>query len=162
MEGREQVVDKAAALFAEGFHCSQAVLAACAGLFRKEPPPAELTAAMSTFAGGMGRSGHVCGALSGALAAIGFALGKTSPKAESHQVLNRLGHDMVEEFSRITSLHGSMNCADIAAVDWDNAEAVRRFRNDPESSRKHCIHIVKETAGCLHDLVSKNFPEQRA
>lgn len=160
MEEREKVVDKAAALFAEGFHCSQAVLAACAGLFREEPPPPELTAAMIAFAGGMGRSGHVCGALSGALAAIGFALGKASPKAENHQLLNRLGHDMVQEFARITGQHGSMNCCDIAAVDWDDPEAVRRFRSDPDSSRRHCIRVVRETSGCLHDLVSKNFPKK--
>ena len=84
MTEREKMADNAVELFANGFHCSQAVLCACANLFQKEPPP-ELTAAMASFAGGMGSSGQVCGTLSGALATIGFTLGKTEPQKENHK-----------------------------------------------------------------------------
>jgi C_GCAxxG_C_C family probable redox protein len=157
VQERENTVAKAEGLFADGFHCSQAVLNACAELFREEPPPLELTAAMASFAGGMGHSGHVCGALSGALAAIGFAMGKTSPKGENHRLLNKLGQEMISEFSRITSEYGSINCADIAQVDWQNSEAVRHFRTDPDSTRRHCVKVVRETGGCLHDLVRKHL-----
>lgn len=157
MIDREKTADKAAELFAEGFHCSQAVLHACAGLFREEPPPSELTAAMSAFSGGMGMSGQTCGALSGALAAIGFALGKTTPKGTNHQQLNQLGHEMVSEFTRITSEYGGINCADIAKIDWQDSEAVQRFRTDPNSTRKCCVRVVRETGGCLHDLVRKHL-----
>ena len=49
-------------------HGSQAILGAYAGLFRSQPPPAELMAAMAPFGGGMGSRGQVCGTLAGALA----------------------------------------------------------------------------------------------
>lgn len=50
---REEMANKAVQLFADGFHCSQAVLCACAELFRNEPPSPEVVAAMAPFAGGM-------------------------------------------------------------------------------------------------------------
>jgi C_GCAxxG_C_C family probable redox protein len=156
-EERDKTAAQAAGLFEEGFHCSQAVLAACAGLFREEPPPPELTAAMAAFSGGMFGSGQTCGALSGALAAVGFALGKTTPKGENHKQMNRIGQEMVKEFARLTSEYGGMSCTDIAKVDWQDSEAVRRFRTDPNSTRRHCVHVVRETGGCLHDLAKKHL-----
>lgn len=157
MEGRKDTAAKAAALFADGFHCSQAVLCACAGLFREEPPPQELIAAMAPFASGMVGSSQVCGALTGALATIGFALGKTAPKGMNHQQMNRIGEEMLKEFARITAEYGSINCADIAKVDWQDNEAVRQFRTDPNSRRQHCVRVVEETSGCLYDLVKKHL-----
>ncbi len=152
---REETAARAAALFSNGFHCSQAVLSACSGLFREqqEPPP-ELTAAMASFAGGMGQ---VCGALTGALAAIGFTLGKTEPKGRNHRLLDRMSRKMVREFGRITREYGGMNCSDIAAVDWSDRKAVRQFRTDPDSRRKNCVAVVRDTGGCLHDLVQEHL-----
>jgi C_GCAxxG_C_C family probable redox protein len=157
MNDRENTAVKAADLFNDGFHCSQAVLCACSKLFREEPPPPELTAAMAPFAAGMASSGQACGALSGALAAVGFALGKTAPKGENHKAMGQIGHKMVSEFTRITAEHGGINCADIAKVDWQDAEAVRQFRTDPDSRRKHCVRVVQETAAILHDLAKKHL-----
>lgn len=157
MNDREKTAAKAADLFGEGFHCSQAVLCACAGLFREEPPPSELTAAMAPFASGMLGSGQTCGALTGALAAVGFALGKTAPKGENHKAMGRIGQEMIKEFSRMTSEYGGMSCSDIARLDWQDSEAVKRFRTDPESRRKHCVQVVRETAACLHDLASRHL-----
>ncbi len=157
MNSREKTAAKAADLFQEGFHCSQAVLSACAGLFREEPPPQELTAAMAPFASGMLGSGQTCGALTGALAAVGFALGKTSPKGENHKAMGRIGQELIKEFGRITCEYSGMSCSDIARLDWQDAEAVKRFRNDPDSRRKHCVRVVQETSACLHDLAAKHL-----
>ena len=161
MTEREQIADKAAELFANGFHCSQAVLDACSGLFREEEPPPELLAALSSFAGGMGQSGQVCGALSGALATIGFTLGKTEPKGDNHKLLNILNQGMIKEFAKISQQYGGMNCSDIAAVDWSDQAAVQKFRMDPDSSRQNCIRMVRETGEILYDLVQENFPQKK-
>ena len=155
MTEREKVADKAAELFANGFHCSQAVLCACSGLFREEEPPPELLAALSSFAGGMGQSGQICGALSGALATIGFTLGKTEPKAKNHTLLNKLNEEMIKEFAKISEQYGGMNCSDIAAVNWSDQAAVKKFCNDPDSTRQNCVRVVREAGGILHDLVPK-------
>ena len=157
MQDRETRAAKAAELFADGFHCSQAVLCACAGLFREEEPPQELIAAMAPFASGMVGSGQVCGALTGALATIGFTLGKTTPKGLNHQKMNLIGQEMMQEFTKITAEYGGMNCADIAQVNWQDNEAIRQFRTDPNSRRQHCVCVVKETSACLQDLVEKHL-----
>ncbi|MCI5158464.1 MAG: C_GCAxxG_C_C family protein [Candidatus Electrothrix sp. AUS1_2] len=154
---REEMADRAVQLFAEGFHCSQAVLCACAELVKDEPPSPEVVAAMAPFAGGMGSTGRVCGALSGALATIGFTLGKTAPKQDNHQQMGSLSYAMIKKFHEITAPHGSINCVDIAQVDWKDKEAVHKFRTHPGSTRKNCIRVVRETSNALYDLITEKL-----
>ena len=156
---REKMADRAEQLFAEGFHCSQAVLCACGELFRDEPPSPEVVAAMAPFAGGMGSTGRVCGALSGALATIGFTLGKTAPKQENHQQMCSISYAMIKRFHEITAPHGSINCEDIAQVDWKDKEAVHIFRTQPGSTRKNCIRVVRETSNTLYDLITEKLQQ---
>jgi C_GCAxxG_C_C family probable redox protein len=150
---RAEMADKAVQLFADGFHCSQAVFCACAELFRNEPPSPEVVAAMAPFAGGMGSTGGVCGALSGALATIGFTLGKTTPRQDNHERMGSISYAMIQKFAEITEPHGSIQCADIARVDWKDKEAVHIFRTHPGSTRKNCVRVVRETSNALYDLV---------
>jgi len=151
---REEMANKAVQLFADGFHCSQAVLCACAELFRNEPPSPEVVATMAPFAGGMGSSGQVCGALSGALATIGFTLGKTTPQQENHKQMGSVSYAMIQKFSEITEPHGSIQCADIAQVDWKDQDAVQNFRKNPDCTRKNCVRVVRETSNALYDLIT--------
>ena len=150
---RAAMADKAVQLFADGFHCSQAVLCACAKLFRDEPPSPEVVAAMAPFAGGMGSTGGVCGALSGALATIGFTLGKTTPQQDNHQRMGSVSYAMIQKFTEITAPHGSIQCADIAQVNWKDQDAVQNFRKNPDSTRKNCVRVVRETSNALYDLI---------
>ena len=71
--------EMAKAYFKEGYSCAQAVLLAFPDLTGLD----EGTAARlgSSFGGGMGRMREVCGAVSGALMVLGFALGYDDPKA---------------------------------------------------------------------------------
>jgi len=156
-EQREQMADKAVQLFAEGFHCSQAVFCACAELFKDEPPSPEVVAALAPFAGGMGSTGQVCGALSGALATIGFTQGKTRPQQENHKQMGSISYAMIQKFTEITEPHGSIQCADIAQVDWKDKKAVHIFRTHPGSTRKNCIRVVRETSNALYDLVTEKL-----
>ncbi len=161
MNQREQTSNTAAELFAKGFHCSQAVFNACAPLFRDTPPPPELTAALAPFAGGMAQSGQVCGSLSGALVALGFTLGKTRATMDNHKLMNQISQEMVCAFSRITQPYGGINCSNIAAIDWKNPAEVQQFRKDPESTRRHCFHVVKETSACVYDLAQRVLSSQK-
>ena len=151
---REEIADKAVQLFADGFHCSQAVLCACAELFRDDPPSPEVVAAMAPFAGGMGSSGQVCGALSGALATIGFTLGKTTPQQDNHKQMCSVSYAMTQQFAQITEPYGSIQCSDIAKIDWKDKDAVQNFRKNPDSTRKNCVHVVRETSNALYDLIT--------
>jgi len=117
-------------------------------------------AAMSPFGGGMGTSGQICGTLSGALAVLGFTLGKTSSKERDHKLMWKLSHKMVEQFSAICSPYGGTNCRDIARINWKDHQAVKEFYKNPDSTRKHCVHVIRETSAALHDLVHEAFPEK--
>ncbi|HHD62792.1 MAG TPA: C_GCAxxG_C_C family protein [Desulfobulbaceae bacterium] len=136
------------------------MLGACAELFRDEPPSAELMAAVAPFGGGMGSSGRICGTLSGALAVIGFTLGKTEPKGRDHKLMWKLSHKMVTRFDEICTPYGGTNCTDIARINWKNHVSVLNFYKNPESTRKNCVQVIRETSTFLYDLITEHFPKK--
>ena len=117
-------------------------------------------AAMAPFGGGMGSSGQICGTLSGALAVIGFTQGKTDSQGHDHKLMWKLSHKMVMEFAEICRPYGGTNCIDIARVDWKDRKAVKQFYTDPDSKRKNCIKVVRETSKFLHTLITKELSGQ--
>ncbi len=136
------------------------MLGAGAGLFRQEPPTAELIAALAPFGGGLGSSGRLCGILPGALAVIGFTLGKTSVETRDHRLMWKLSHAMVRRFEEICQEFGGTDCSDIARIDWKDRSAVKNFyRGGPDSTRSNCVRVIRAAALALHDLVSEYFPE---
>lgn len=83
---RVRLVERAAALARErferdGFNCAESVLYGVAHALDLPAPDAVLRAA-TPFGGGMGLAGCTCGALSGAMIALGLALGRTAPDQE--------------------------------------------------------------------------------
>lgn len=78
MENFERISERAGSLFGNGFHCAEAVaMAVLEGLGRD----GRLAAAHATaFGGGFGKTyEEACGALSGALIAIGHLCGRQAP-----------------------------------------------------------------------------------
>ena len=69
--------DKAVAIFKEGINCSQAVLSSFAEDFGVDKNMALKMAA--GFGGGMGRTGHRCGAVTGAYMVLGLKYGAIEP-----------------------------------------------------------------------------------
>ncbi|RUM39593.1 MAG: hypothetical protein DSY70_05405 [Desulfobulbus sp.] len=116
---------------------------------------------MAPFGGGMGSSGQVCGTLSGALAVIGYTLGKTEPKGKDHKLMWKISYKMVKQFDEICKPYGGTNCSDIACINWNNHAAVLNFYKNPKSSRQNCVKVIRATSDYLHDLISKNFAEEK-
>ncbi len=117
-------------------------------------------AAVAPFGGGMGSSGRVCGTLSGALTVIGFTLGKTEPKGRDHKLMWKLSHKLVDRFDEICKPYGGTNCTDIAQINWKNHVAVMNFYKNPDSTRKNCVQVIRETSNFLYDLITEHFPEK--
>lgn len=70
------------------------------------------------FGGGIGRSEDLCGALSGAIMAIGACRGRTDPaedKASSYEAARRLFEDFVKTY-------GSCRCRDLNKGDFVSQE----------------------------------------
>ena len=114
----------------KGYNCAQAVLAACSELTGLD----EKTAlAMSAGFGGGLRSGEVCGAISGAVMALGMAYPFTDGSdAEAKQKIAELAKQCVaaaaEKYSKVrcSELKGNIDCNEIICFMAETAEKMIR------------------------------------
>ena len=99
----------AAKLFAEGHNCAQAVAVAFCDVTGLTPEiAAKLT---SSFGGGMGRLGEVCGAVSGMLAVAGILYGGDGTGSDEEK---KAHYARVRELAeRFRAEAGSLLCRDI-------------------------------------------------
>ena len=97
-------------LFDQGFNCSQAVFAAFAPDLGIQNDIALRLA--SPFGGGIVRQGDVCGAVIGALLALGVQKGSASVEAKEDTY--RLAGDFI---TRFRERHGSILCRELIGYD---------------------------------------------
>ena len=110
-------VDVAVSRFSEGFSCSQSVLAAFApGLGLDVDAALRVSAA---FGGGMGRLGHTCGAVTGALMALGLKYGATVADPVAKERAYALTREFIAKFE---ARHGATDCADLLGVNIGTPE----------------------------------------
>ena len=105
-------VERAVELGTQGCACSEAVLLAY-GVECGLAPDSALRLA-SGLAGGVGRSGGVCGALSAAVLVLGLRLGpeNLADRAGRVRSMDAAG----ELLERFAALHGSTDCCDLCAT----------------------------------------------
>ena len=142
---------KARDLFMQGYNCAQAV--ACAfddvtGLDRDT-----LARMASSFGGGMGRLREVCGAVSGALLALGLALGYDVP---GDQEIKKAHYRLVQEFARrFREKNGTIICRellrDVPVTPGGEPEA----RTPEFYARRPCLRLVGEAAAILDDILTE-------
>jgi C_GCAxxG_C_C family probable redox protein len=98
--------DKALDYFRNKFNCSQAVFT----VFGTEYGLSEDDSLRigCAFGGGMGRQQHTCGAVTGALMALGLKYGKALNDSEEKK--QETYSKTREFFRRFTELNGSVNC----------------------------------------------------
>lgn len=145
----EQTPDQiAVALFEQGFTCGQAVLAAFAprhGVDRE----AALRIACA-FGGGIARTGSTCGAVSGALIAIGLRYGRTRIEDEAAREKT---YEVTREFlGRFRQEHGSDVCRELLGVDIGTTEG-REAAMKGGLFRSRCPGFVRSAAHLVSTLV---------
>lgn len=136
-----QLADRAEELFKEGYACSQAVLMACAP--HLDLPPSIAARAASAFGGGMARHGWTCGALTGAMMAIGYHAGNATAdekvqKDESYARIARL----VEAFR---AEHGATDCSRLLGISIGDP-AQRQSASDAGLFKTLCPRFVHTAA----------------
>lgn len=143
---KQESIDRALALFDEGYACSQSILLTYAGLFNLDEKTAKRIS--STFGGGMGRLRQKCGALTGAFMVLGLAFGNSDPK----DMTAKLGaYRKVRELNQqVEEIHGTSSCL----------ELIRKHATEEQvAERKHhkiiCRKVVADTAGALYDMLQK-------
>ena len=131
--------------FAQGFNCSQSVLSA----FASKVGIAEETALKlaSPFGGGVAHQGQVCGAVTGALMALGLARG--SATVEEKDETYRLAEDFIQRFKE---RHGSILCRELIDHDISTLAGLQSAREE-KVFNTICPGLVKDAAGLVAEFL---------
>lgn len=107
----------AADCFKRGFNCAQAVFSTLAP--ELGVPVDQALRICAAFACGVGRTGNVCGAVTGALMATGLRLGSVDPADTGAK--DSVYRASAEIMSRFEAVHGSILCRDLLGLDPSTA-----------------------------------------
>ena len=139
-ETEAAVADLAEGYFDEGHNCAMSVLRAVAERAGLSCPACVPGIALA-LGGGVGHTGHICGALTGAAMAIGLAADRRvsgSVQAKKDEA-NRLAGDLVARFAE---RFGAAACRSIIGFDWSEPGAIERFRRENVKAEK-CVPCVR-------------------
>ncbi len=140
--------EKAAALFLEGYNCSQAVLGAfCDELGLPFDVAMKLS---SSFGGGMGRMREVCGAVSGMFMVAGLLDGYSAPetgsvKAAHYQRIRELADSFKKD-------NGSIICRELLGGTAE-VGGTPEARTEQYYQKRPCVEYVKAAA----EILEKEF-----
>ncbi|MCB2187170.1 MAG: C-GCAxxG-C-C family protein [Deltaproteobacteria bacterium] len=133
------VGERAEAYHRGGLHCAEAVALAVVETYAPARG-SELPRAASGFGGGVGRSHQdICGALAGAVLAVGLLLGRDqagAPWQAAHEAAALLRR-------RFVAAHGSTNCGELLA------------RFGPQENMARCHRLSGQTAALLAGILEE-------
>jgi len=139
-------LEKAKRIFGEQkAHCSQAIFASYGEQLGLGKVDFETCMKISSaFSGGIAGSGNVCGAITGALMALGLKYGSYGYATEVNEIAVKL-------FDEFKSLNGSIICRELINHDLITDEDVKQaFGN---GSFDNCPKFVEDTAVILEKLL---------
>ena len=139
--------EKAKELFASGFNCAQAVLVPFSDRHGIGEKQALLIAC--GFGGGMGRSDNMCGAVSGAVMALGL---KYWADKASDKEKKELCYAKVREFLlKFRNKYGEVSCTGLLGCNMSTPEGMAEAKAK-EVHTKVCPKFVEFAAGFLEGL----------
>jgi len=142
--------EKASGYFEQGYNCAQSVFAAFAEKNGMDAEAALLTA--SAFGGGMGRMQQTCGAVTGALMALGLEKGYTHPDQQEEKDTAYLqARELMERFREE---FGALDCSELLGHSLLTEEG-RMMIKDKHLSELVCARCVRVAAGIVEDLIIK-------
>jgi len=106
------------------------------------------------FAGGMARTGGVCGAVVGALMCIGIKHGRDEV-GQSEDEAQGLGGEFLRRFR---DEMGSLNCRELTGIDLSTPEGLAQFRAS-DVPVKVCLRAVGFTYETVLGLLQEQRPE---
>jgi C_GCAxxG_C_C family probable redox protein len=109
--------------------------------------------AVGAFGGGIASSGNVCGILLGGVAMISSMYSRGNLEEKENPRIWALSSKFLKKFEELTEPYGSMDCRDIARVDWKDRDAVKEYYSNPESRRRICSELVGDAVYILGELI---------
>jgi C_GCAxxG_C_C family probable redox protein len=145
MENRKE---KALQFFQNQFNCAQAVFSALAeDVGMDEDTCLKIS---TSFGGGIARRQKVCGAVTGALMAIGAKHGKASGDTEEKKINTyRLSEEFMKAFEE---KNGSIDCRDILGADM-NTEEGRKIIEQENLFKVRCEKCVRDAVEIAYKYV---------
>ena len=131
-------VERAKALFKQGFNCSQAVCVACADIYGIDEQTALRIAA--SFGGGIGRMRQTCGAACGMFILAGLENGSATPgDAEGKKQNYTLVQDLAAKFKQE---NGSLICAELLGIAPKPQEPTPEARTETYYQKRPCVEMI--------------------
>ncbi len=141
-------IEQAVRTFELDFSCAQSVFTAFA-----DPAVVSRETALrlaSGFGGGLARSGELCGAVTGAILALGLrhcGTPATDPQAKL------AAYPAVQEFlRRFRAAHGAITCRELLGADLGTEEGRRRSQEEG-LVRQRCPAFVRDAARIVEELL---------
>ena len=144
----EDKVKSAVEIYNDGYNCAQSVLSVFApklGMDRET--------AMKVSCGlgaGIGRSGNLCGAVTGGMLVLGLKFGMVDSASQEDK--EKTYNEVVGLLDRIKAMHGTANCNELLGVDIGTPEGFQKVQ-DQEDSEKVCSQIVGDVVRILEELL---------
>lgn len=134
-------VEEAVKTFKSGFNCSQSIISTYAPDLGLNRESALLIS--SGFGGGLGRTGEVCGAVTGAIMALGLKYGFTTFSNEAKEIV----YSIVREYiARFKEENGSILCRELLGADINTPEG-------REKAHTICPKLVRDSAEILEEML---------
>lgn len=143
MINKEERIEKAVALFKEGFNCSQAVVGAFADEYGFTQEQALKMSA--SFGGGIGRMRETCGAACGLFMLAGLETGCTEGADQKGKATN---YALVQELAKVfIERNGALKCADLLGLSKiEPVVSTPEARTDKYYAKRPCVKMVEEAA----------------
>ena len=139
----EERIEKAVALFKEGYNCSQSVVAAFADQYGFTREQALRMSA--SFGGGIGRMRETCGAACGLFMLAGLETGAIDGADREGKARNyALVQELADEFKR---RNGALKCADLLGLSKkEPVVSTPEARTSQYYAKRPCVKMVEEAA----------------
>lgn len=133
----------------EGFNCAESMVVAFADTV--DLPRDVGMRAATGFGGGMGRTGNVCGLVSGAVLVLGWSVGRNDPTdAES----KKRAYDAVAKLiGGLKTSRDSIRCPEILGADFATDEKRRACAIEAGDFKRRCRAVAGEIAVILERLL---------
>ena len=146
-------VDKAVALFKQGFNCSQSVFAACADIYGIEDQALALRLSAS-FGGGIGRMRQTCGAACGMFMLAGLENGSViEGDSEGKKQNYALVQDLANKFK---AENGSLICSELLGIAPKQQDPQPEARTDAYYQKRPCVEMVATAVRIFLSTIDHN------
>jgi len=142
--------NRAMKIMAEGYVCSESVLLAVCQEFKIEVDEKIIPKIAYAFAGGIGNTGTVCGAVAGAIMAIGLMKERGETMEEMFSVLG-----LAAEFrKRFEAEMKTVNCRELTGIDLSTEEGLRQFMSS-DTPQTVCFPAVGTAYRLVVELLNE-------